>query len=1298
MESKMSMVRYLKVWLTLLLLVLATAAEAATVSGTVTNSSGKSGWVYLTLNWQYGGETGLGTAVKLNDGQASSYSIVGATDGSYVVTAYVDTTDTGMRHANDPSATPQQVNISGGLDASEKNLTIIPMVSTTGLNTAVTLNIQPTDGGAFVSIDDGDNSGMTDSNGRLIPDKFNFSCNSGAGTYPTVIPANDNMFALMKGLTNGSTLNCTAVPVVNGQSDANNQGSASAVIGDCNSLPAVFGACPVGSARVTGKVAFDQSVNLTGKSLYVALSDEVNGSFFISAAKTLTNPATFDAYGVTAGAYKVYGVLDDGSHTLGLGDVVVNDRRAPLVVVDGVEPVVAVPTVTLKAANAEVNFNTVHSKNPDPANANNDYSFTIQVTRALKQPATVTLKDTNGNVTYTLGRSSDWGEFWYNTQNDTRPQESSTVGYMDITYTDGSAPDTNMPGVVGKILDNFPSLTFPVGDVRLPDNANPLAAWRTPNPIPGYSYTYQTWLNNYWDQAEYILPQDLTSNFNLRGGSLPNNSTTNWELRLRDMLGNLSILNTNFTPRDTGPVISGFSPTSGAFPDLPAAQTGLPLTITGSEFTGATAVSINGVAVKSFSVVDDNTITAITADNTMGNGPILVTAGGITGASSTPFDGKVKHTGYIREKTNTTGINGATIKLEDSNSEIKTTSDNAGFYTMPLFPAGVPYTLKITGPLGSGLVPTYTKTMSQGNNGTGYDWNLWSASDLTGWGITPGKGVIRSRVSDTSSANIGGATVTATSLLHPDAPYTVRYTDPASGGNPSATATATEGSNGRFYVMDVEEGDVVTVKASAPGYAFVGLAFQTHVDSVSQGRIIGAPVPTTITPSLPAGSYNSPQAVSFNYSPAMTGGNIWYTTNGLDPRFYGTSRPYDGTIDLPVGTYTLRYIYRNDAPAFALASAGSVDYTIIQDSTPPTVTVIPAPNSPYAPHYYHYTRTLPLTATFSADEPATIYYTTNGATPTTSSPSVAIATPGGTASIPITQDMTALQFFGKDAAGNQSFVQLVTYALDGTSPVINSVTGGGLKNSRTFSVGINTSDNLSGVVQFMAKATNTIPSGSDPDWSSQNPFDVTVGSDGPFTYYAFVKDVAGNISEPFAFSFTVDTAKPAAPALTVPAAGATLAPTVTVTGTAEAGSTVTVKVGANVVGSDMATNGSFSITTTPLAVGPATLSVTATDAAGNESQITSRPVTIAPSVAKVGTREFLSIQAAYDDAATVSDSVLMVKAGTLTETITFGRNVKVTLDGGYNAAYGNPPTGTTKVNGKLLVRSGIIKPKKMVVY
>lgn len=70
---------------------------------------------------------------------------------------------------------------------------------------------------------------------------------------------------------------------------------------------------------------------------------------------------------------------------------------------------------------------------------------------------------------------------------------------------------------------------------------------------------------------------------------------------------------------------------------------------------------------------------------------------------------------------------------------------------------------------------------------------------------------------------------------------------------------------------------------------------------------------------------------------------------------------------------------------------------------------------------------LPATVTFSANEPATIYYTTNGAVPSTSSSSVNITSANTSAQGPsITLTNTVLKFFGIDKSPKLNQSKTVT--------------------------------------------------------------------------------------------------------------------------------------------------------------------------------------------------------------------------------------------------------------------------------
>lgn len=87
---------YLRV--TLFVMLVTNCAWAASISGNVTNGTGKSGRIYLTVHNPDGGSTGLGTSIA----SAGSFSISGVPSGPHYVWAFVDTQGTAIQHANDP--------------------------------------------------------------------------------------------------------------------------------------------------------------------------------------------------------------------------------------------------------------------------------------------------------------------------------------------------------------------------------------------------------------------------------------------------------------------------------------------------------------------------------------------------------------------------------------------------------------------------------------------------------------------------------------------------------------------------------------------------------------------------------------------------------------------------------------------------------------------------------------------------------------------------------------------------------------------------------------------------------------------------------------------------------------------------------------------------------------------------------------------------------------------------------------------------------------------------------------------
>src|SRR5205807_2459813 len=176
-------------------------------------------------------------------------------------------------------------------------------------------------------------------------------------------------------------------------------------------------------------------------------------------------------------------------------------------------------------------------------------------------------------------------------------------------------------------------------------------------------------------------------------------------------------------------------------------------------------------------------------------------------------------------------------------------------------------------------------------------------------------------------------------------------------------------------------------------------------------------------------------------------------------------------------------------------------------------------------------------------------------------------------------------------------------------------------------------------------------------------------ADGDHTLTATATDPAGNTGAASgSLVVSIDTSAPAAPSapdlIAATDSGSsstddlTNVAAATYTGTAEAGSTVTLFDGASSVGQAVATGGSYTITSSSLADGDHTLTATATDPAGNTGAASGSLVvsidTSAPNAARA-----TDLIAATDSGASGTDNLTNVAAGTYTGTAEAGSTVTI---------------------------------------
>jgi hypothetical protein len=325
--------------------------------------------------------------------------------------------------------------------------------------------------------------------------------------------------------------------------------------------------------------------------------------------------------------------------------------------------------------------------------------------------------------------------------------------------------------------------------------------------------------------------------------------------------------------------------------------------------------------------------------------------------------------------------------------------------------------------------------------------------------------------------------VTTGSLTPRVSPLTIGAEDPISGGSsPAKTATPTFSPAGGTY-SSAQTVTISTTSASATIYYTTDGTTPTSSSSVYSSPITVSATETvqaiaiasgstsaagsasyTITPSAPApafslapGTYTSAQTVSIttvsagsalsssgsSTTPSIT---IYYTTNGTTPT--ASSTVYSTPITV-ASTETLQAIAM--ASGYAPSVPVSATYTISSSAT-----ATPAFNP--AGGTYTSTQTVTIATTTPS---ATIYYTTNGSTPTTSSPvysgpitvsatetlkAIAVAS-GSTASAPgsatytINSSAAATPAFNP-AGGTYTSAQTVTISTTTPSATIYYTTNG----------------------------------------------------------------------------------------------------------------------------------------------------------------------------------------------------------------------------------------------------------------
>ncbi|ELC0818747.1 TPA: BapA prefix-like domain-containing protein [Enterobacter hormaechei subsp. steigerwaltii] len=500
---------------------------------------------------------------------------------------------------------------------------------------------------------------------------------------------------------------------------------------------------------------------------------------------------------------------------------------------------------------------------------------------------------------------------------------------------------------------------------------------------------------------------------------------------------------------------------------------------------------------------------------------------------------------------------------------IDTVSDNA--------PGGV------TGPLTAGQVtndttPTLSGTGQAGTTihvlNNGVEIGTTTVDGNGNWSFTPDPvltdGTYNLRVN--ASDDVGNVSANS-----PVFAFTVDTTGPAA---PVVTTVIDDVSPGTGIIAS--NGSTNDTRPTFNGTGEVGATVHVIVDDVEIGTaVVNAQGNWTFTPTTALGE--GPHTITFNATDAAGNTGV-------------TSPPFNLTVDTSVP----------DAPVFTPATdnAGPVLGPVASgqstDDTTPTLNGTAAANATIT--IYENGQQV---GTAVADANGVWSFTTgtlaNGshtwtATATDAAGNVSPASPGFT----LVVDTTA------------PAAPVITQAIDDVGTITGAIGSGQTTNDPLPRL-VGTSEPLATVNIY--EGTTLVGTGT-ADANGNWTVDITVPlGTGSHTFTAEATDQAGNTGAPSAdFSLTIDTTPPALPVLTsitddvgnaatpVANGGLTNDARPTLTGTAEAGATVTIYDNGVQIGTAVATGGAWSFTpSTPLADGPHNLTFSATDAVGNAS-------------------------------------------------------------------------------------------------
>ncbi|MGA9527861.1 MAG: Ig domain-containing protein, partial [Terriglobales bacterium] len=726
-------------------IVITTQPTAYTVSGTVTYSGSKTGWVYLELysNNCNGCNNNLGTSISETTLKAGgAFTIHGVLPGTYTLQAFMDNLGYGAENASNPTATV------GNITVTNSGVTGVG-VALTDPGT-VTINSAPTwkannglgafSGGAFVSF-----KTITNNNGIELPSSYTVewstsaSCSSSNPSKSFPAMGGNNPW-IINGLTNGTTYYFCARGVAGSSTGPWSAPSSGITIG-----------APSGGNAVSGTVTFSETAK---GPLYVGFYNQSTGVVYADVVGSESNPpkspASYSVSVPTGSNYYFFGVIDQGNSGLISAPGQVSNTNGHNNTPVAITGTTTNEDLTLPSANSQAYVMTQVQEQINSNGTNTNYTIEFNDNGLLKLPVAVELA-TGPNpgavipadiAVGSFGGNSEQFSYW-TSLNGITPKVGDSYT-LNVTYSDGTSEVLTV--TVGAVLNNaFVTSLSPQGTGV---SVTPNFSWTDPANAGNYTYQFQLWDsngNNIWQIpgnnsnsngfsssiTSITWNVDPTNSGNLPTvSSLNGNANYNWQIQASDTNGDSAQVQVTFQTAAT-PLT------------LPAAGS-LGSTVVGESFSGS--INASGGVGPSYTF-------AVNGTNVPTDGSQMAIADGIWVSST---GGNTLSIGGTPSAIQTVTLTNVTVTDSASNSAGPNT------YTITVSAAATLAVTTVSLPGGNKTQPYYSYV--QGNGGVQpYTWSVGSGlpaglslnsqtGEITGTPTATGTSNFTITVTDSTSA------------------------------------------------------------------------------------------------------------------------------------------------------------------------------------------------------------------------------------------------------------------------------------------------------------------------------------------------------------------------------------------------------------------------------------------------------------------------------------------------------------------------------------------------------------------